>query len=349
MTRRQSITIKEVAELANVSQMTVSRVLNNADSVRAETRERVQDAIKTLNYRPNLMARNLARGQSKLLGLLYQNSSPAYLSEILVSALAACRALGHHLVLEDMPVGEDGRVDAQSIADRLAVIGLDGLIVTPLLARNTDLMDALAKLPLELVLLGTNEAQGDFIKVSFDDFKGAEMLTRHLIDHGHKHIAFVSGQDDCPASAARRKGYEAALADAGLKADEKFAAAGEYTFESGMKAADALLSQADRPTAIFCANDEMAAGAVVAAHRKGLKLPDDLSVVGFDDTDISNTVWPQITTIRQPIGRMAELAVQYLSRSAFPDSLNDGELKGKDHLQITRVDLVERDSVSKRS
>ena len=99
MTRRQSITIKEVAELAAVSQMTVSRVLNNAAAVRPETRERVQNAIRELNYRPNLMARNLARGQSKLLGLLYQNASAAYLSELLVSALQQCRTLGHHLVL----------------------------------------------------------------------------------------------------------------------------------------------------------------------------------------------------------------------------------------------------------
>lgn len=349
MARRQSITIKEVAELAGVSQMTVSRVLNNAEAVRPETRERVQSAIKELNYRPNLMARSLARGQSKLLGLVYQETKEAELNDVLVSALKACRAMGHQLVVEDLTVKGGRSPDTAKLVDRLSVLGIDGLIVTPQLARHSDLMNALSKLPLELVLLGASDAPGSFAQISFDDFGGATQLTNHLIEHGHKRIAFISGGDDCLAGKARREGYEKALKDQGLQPNERFVKPGRYTFESGMKAAEELLSGPDRPTAIFCANDEMAAGAVVAAHRKGLNLPADLSIVGFDDTDISNTVWPQITTIRQPIGRMAELAVQYLSQSAFPRDLKDSKILSDDHLQITRVDLIKRDSVSGRA
>lgn len=347
MTRRQSITIKEVAELAAVSQMTVSRVLNNAAAVRPETRERVQNAIRELNYRPNLMARNLARGQSKLLGLLYQNASAAYLSELLVSALQQCRTLGHHLVLEDAPLDADGRMDPKDVAARISVIGLDGLIVTPLLARNADLIEELSKLPLKLILLGTNDVKGDCAKVSFDDHAGAKRLTQYLIDQGHSKIAYISGQTDCPAGEARYRGYKDALAEKGLSEPSQSVKSGTYTFESGMKAADEIFSGKDGVTAIFCANDEMAAGAIAAAHRKGLKLPGEISITGFDDTEIASIVWPQITTIRQPIGRMAELAIEYLAKGEFPKSVAGARIVDPSDLEISEFDLIERDSVSK--
>lgn len=298
MARSRSITIKEVAELAEVSQMTVSRVLNQSDAVREETRKRVQDAIRQLNYRPNLMARNLARGKSLLLGVLYQNSSSAYLGEMMVTALKTCRQEGHHLVLEDMPQSEDGSIQPQAIADRLALVGLDGLIVTPLLARTSELIDTLAEQIPQMVVLGTNNLNSGITRISFDDFSGAKKLTEALINKGHKRIAFLSGHADCPASIARRDGFEAAMADAGLKMTSDLMIEGEYNLETGMAAGDKLLSQSKRPTAVFCANDDMAAGVQLAAHRKGLKLPDDLSVAGFDDTAIANLVWPQITTVR---------------------------------------------------
>ncbi len=346
MARSRSITIKEVAELAEVSQMTVSRVLNQSDAVREETRKRVQDAIRQLNYRPNLMARNLARGKSLLLGVLYQNSSSAYLGEMMVTALKTCRQEGHHLVLEDMPQSEDGSIQPQAIADRLALVGLDGLIVTPLLARTSELIDTLAEQIPQMVVLGTNNLNSGITRISFDDFSGAKKLTEALINKGHKRIAFLSGHADCPASIARRDGFEAAMADAGLKMTSDLMIEGEYNLETGMAAGDKLLSQSKRPTAVFCANDDMAAGVQLAAHRKGLKLPDDLSVAGFDDTAIANLVWPQITTVRQPIGRMTQIAVETLSKGSFPSDLEGAAMLSMNHLQITDVELIERDSVA---
>ena len=344
--RRRAITIKDVAELAGVSQMTVSRVLNLSASVKPDTRERVQSAIAELNYRPNPMARNLARGQALLLGLLYHNSSSAYLSELLVSALRTSRQLGHHLVVEDMEELENGALDGETAAARLNFLSLDGLIIPPLRAEQASLVDDLVKLNTRIVILGDMDGVPDICRISFDDRGGARSLAKYLIDKGHRRIGFVSGPDTCPAARARKMGFDLALTDHDLPLMPELLRAGDYTLRSGVRAAEQLLDLDEPPTAIFCANDDMAAGVMAVAHRRGVKIPDQLSVTGFDDTSIAPVAFPGLTTIHQPISLMARLAVKALSDIEIRDDDENVRRLSEHHIQVTKIEIVERNTVA---
>lgn len=312
LNKRQPITIKEVAEKAGVSQMTVSRVLNRQQLVKASTRERVEAAIAALNYRPNLMARGLAGGRSKLIGLAYYNPSPSYLSALVVSALKHCRDLGHHLVIEDLSDIEDGQ-DTSLIVKRLSSIQLDGLILAPPLSGNTKLLDLMQGIGIPTVLLGSNDDRFNQSSVVFNDRAAAYTMTSHLIALGHTRIGFIRGPHELPWSRLRQEGYETALVDKGIKIDRKLILEGDFTFRTGMHRGDDLLDLDDRPTAIFASNDDMAAGVIAAAQRRRLRIPAELSVVGFDDTAIAAAIWPRLTTVRQPIAEMAEASVDIIS------------------------------------
>jgi LacI family transcriptional regulator len=149
--------------------------------------------------------------------------------------------------------------------------------------------------------------------VTIDDFKAAQAMTRRLIELGHTRIAFIKGQPTAYASESRFEGFETAMLDAGLNLDPTLVAQGFFTYRSGFDAAERLLSQKARPTAIFASNDDMAAGAVAAAHRLGLDVPAHVTIVGFDDTAMASSVWPELTTVRQPIADMAGMAVRLLN------------------------------------
>ena len=325
--------------------MTVSRVLNYSSAVKPATRERVQSAIDELNYRPNVMARSLARRQSLLIGLLYHNASSAYLSELLVSTLKYSRELGHHLMIEDLPETDDGTFDSDLIISRLQNLGLDGIILPPLLSRNEGLVGVLSELNSRLVVLGQLEGAPQIARVSFDDRGSARAMTRYLIDRGHRRIGFVSGLKDCLAGKARKMGFDLALTDHDIPLNPDLCVEGDYTLRSGVRAAEKLLNMDEPPSAIFCCNDDMAAGVLVAAHRRGMSVPKDISVTGFDDTYISSITWPGFTTIRQPIAQMAELAMTFMSGGEFPEDDDITRLSDK-HVQVNTVEIIERDSVA---
>ena len=344
--KRRAITIKDVADLAGVSQMTVSRVLNLSASVKPDTRERVQAAIAELNYRPNPMARSLARGQSLLLGLLYHNTSSAYLSQLLVSALRTSRQLGHHLVVEDIDELPDGTFDGETTTTRLNVLSLDGLIVPPLQTQQAGLIDHLSKLNTKLVMLGDMDGSPDISRVSFDDRGGARAMTRYLIEKGHKRIAFMSGPASCSASRARKMGFDLALTDHDLPLMPELYIEGDYSLLSGAQLANNLLDLDDPPTAIFCANDDMATGVMATANRRGLVVPDDLSVTGFDDSEISWIAFPGLTTVRQPISLMANLAVKLISNVEIREDDPAVRFLSDKHLQVQTIEIVERSTVA---
>lgn len=312
-TRRGQATLREVADRAGVSQMTVSRVLNTPDLVRHETRARVHEAMDALSYRPNLMARSLAGGSSLFLGLVCDNPSNSYLAELLIGALGACRGAGHHLVIEEVTDAEAG--DPQGVARRLRQGGLDGVVLAAPRSDDPELAEALRRLGVPFVLISPGHAAAGSLSVAIDDEVGARAVTRHLIEAGHRRIGFIQGPSGQTASAARRRGYEAALAEAGVAADGSLVAGGDFTYESGVKAAETLMDLASRPTAMFASNDDMAAGAIAAAGRRGLRVPDDLSVAGFDDTQVARTIFPALTTIHQPIREMAVEAVAMLAEA----------------------------------
>lgn len=340
MSKRQPITIKEVAEEAGVSQMTVSRVLNKQKLVKESTRLRVEAAIASLNYRPNLMARGLAGGKSKLIGLAYYNPSPSYLSALLVSALKECRDLGHHLVIEDLSDIE-GVLDNSVIVKRLSSIRLDGLILAPPLSSNLALLKLMQDMGIPVVALSFRDPQSNHSSVAFDDVAAAFTMTELLIEKGHKRIGFIRGPREHPSSPQRQIGYEKALKAHGIPIDKGLIFEGDFTFKSGMQLADKVLDANAPPTAVFASNDDMAAGLIAGTQRRGVKIPSELSIVGFDDTAIAAAIWPRLTTVKQPIAEMAQTAVDMIS------DITSANWNGQPaHVTIDTIQIVERESLT---
>jgi LacI family transcriptional regulator len=307
---RGNVTIEDVARMAGVSAMTVSRVINDEGNVRDTTRAAVEDAIRRLNFSPNSAARSLAAGQSIHIGLLYANPSAAYLSQFLIGALEGARRASCHLVIE---VCESEGADEQAAATRrFLTTEVEGVVLPPPLSESQPILAELAAAGIPAVTVAMGRPREDALNVRIDDFAAAQEMTSHLIGLGHRRIGMIKGHPTHIASFERMRGFRAALEAHGLDPDAAPAEQGYFTFRSGIVAAERLLAREDRPTAIFAANDDMAAAAIGVAHRHGLVVPDDLSIVGFDDTAPATTVWPELTTVRQPISAMAEAAVELL-------------------------------------
>lgn len=295
--------------------MTVSRVINGFASVQADTREKVQAAIATLGYVPNVAARALAGAKQCRVAMLYSNPSSAYLSEFLVGSLDGAAEHDAQLIIEHW----DGNEPVDALARRLQSHHIDAVLLPPPLCEHQALLDALDSQSLPVAQVATGVPTGPHSTVTIDDADAAKAMTCHLLALGHRRIGFISGNQEQSVSALRRQGYEQALAEAGMPADPQLIVAGSYTYRSGLHAAEALLGLPERPTAIFASNDDMAAAAVAVAHRRRLDVPGDLSICGFDDTAIATTIWPELTTIRQPIARMAKAAMDMLNRAAHGD------------------------------
>lgn len=302
-------TIADVAELAGVSAMTVSRVINAESNVREETRETVNAAIASLNYAPNRAARNLAGAGQVRMGLLFSNPSAAYLSEFLLGGLDQSSRSDIQLIVQKCEIDDHER----DVAERLIAGGVDGIILPPPLCDSRSVLDLLIERNVPTVVVATGSPPPEVAAVSIDDRAAACEMTRHLLTLGHNRIGFIEGNPNLTASAERLEGYKDALAEAGIAFDEALVASGLFTYRSGLDAADELLEQDDAPTAIFASNDDMAAATVAVAHRRGLDVPGDLTVCGFDDTAIATTIWPELTTIHQPIADMSRAAVEMLA------------------------------------
>lgn len=301
-------TIADVARMAGVSPMTVSRVINADANVRETTRAAVHAAIGALNYAPSRAARSLAGAVQLRIGMLYSNPSAAYLSEFLVGGLDQAGRSDLQLVVEKC-ASEDPELGAVM---RLVQSGVDGIILPPPLCDSAPVYDALLAAGIPVVVVATGRAPDQMGSVRIDDFGAARAITAHLIGLGHTRIGFIAGHPNLSASLERAEGYRAALAAAGIAFDPQLVAPGLFTYRSGLDAAEQLLDRTEAPSAIFASNDDMAAAAVAVAHRRGLDVPGDLTVCGFDDSAIATTIWPELTTIHQPIADMARAAVELL-------------------------------------
>ena len=304
-----AVTIHEVARHANVSPMTVSRVINCESNVRDSTRATVMEAVRALNYRPNPAARLLAGARDTRIALIYSNPSASYLSEMLVGALDGSHRTAAQLVLDRW---DNLKPAAEKAAAQRLAEGIAGVILPPPLCESKAIAAAFAAEGVPVVALATGKAREDVSCVRIDDFHAAREMTAHLIAYGHSRIAFIVGQATQTASAQRLSGFRAAMQEARHEVDEALVVQGAFSYKSGLEAGEKLLCRKRLPTAIFASNDDMAAAVISVAHRRGLDVPRDLSVVGFDDTPIATTVWPEITTIRQPIAAMAEAAINLL-------------------------------------
>src|SRR3954467_7261646 len=307
---RGAMTIEDVARAAGVSAMTVSRVINGGQNVRETTRQAVLEAVKKLNYSPNTAARSLAAGEATHIGMLYANPSAAYLSQFLIGALHAARRAGCHLVIESCE-SEDADEQAE-VTRRFATSDVEGVVLPPPLSESQPIIAELAAIGIPVVTVAMGTPHEDSLNVRIDDFAAAAEMTRYLLSLGHRNIGFIKGHPNHIASHDRARGFFAALEEAGVDSSKAPVEQGYFTYRSGLAASERLLGRPNPPSAIFASNDDMAAAAVSVAHRRGLSVPGDLSVVGFDDPSLATTVWPELTTVKQPISAMAEAALELL-------------------------------------
>lgn len=297
-------TIYDVARAAGVSGMTVSRVINGNTRVDAGMRERVEAAIVALKYEVNLAARSARTGTLRI-GLLFSNPSAAFMSDFLVGAMDQCSQCGVQLILENC-------TDLHSQHDAIGALidnGVDGILVPPPLCDLAATLAQLDTIGMPIVAVASARPAANISAVRIDDYAGALTMMRHLFSIGHSDIAFIMGDPKHTPAQLRCQAYLDAMAEAGMSVLPERVAEGMFTYRAGLAAANRLLSQPTRPTAVFACNDDMAAAVIAVAHGMRLRVPQDLAVCGFDDTPIASAVWPELTTIRQPIGDMARAAV----------------------------------------
>ncbi len=304
------VTIKDVSRVAGVSIKTVSRVLNKERYVRADTRERVEAAVKTLKFSPSLAARALAGRRSFQIALIYDNHSPFYIHQIQEGVWAQCKEQGVRMLAQPADVASPTL--AAEIGGLIDETHVDGVILS---SPVTDAPAVLVELerrgiPFVRISPGTNHALTS--SVFMDDVQAADDMTTHLVNEGHKRIGFIVGHPNHMASDQRLFGYRRALDRAGVSFEPSLVQPGLFDFASGAAAAEALLSLSEPPSAIFASNDDMAAGVLAVAHRRDIAVPEALSVAGFDDTELASAVWPPLTTIRQPTRDLAYAAAELL-------------------------------------
>ncbi len=324
-------TIYDVAAQAGVSIKTVSRVMNAEPNVRIETRERVQAAAAALDYHPSLSARSLAGSKSFIIAVIVDakltidhwrsERGSDYLARVQFGATLPCREAGYHLLIELIDHGK--AMVRRELDTLLAALKPDGVILTPPSADDDVVLDRLRRAGTPYVRLGPGRRDGGGMSLRLNDRAAARAMTQYLISLGHRRIGFIEGDRRYASSRARRDGFLAAMAAEGLEA--KWIHAGDFTYQSGYDGGQAILKRASRPSAIFASNDDMALGCIAAAADLGLQTPGDVSVAGFDDSSGSRFSRPQLTTLRQPIVEMAELAARaLLSGSVRPDCNEDG-------------------------
>ncbi|MDH3589450.1 MAG: LacI family DNA-binding transcriptional regulator [Gammaproteobacteria bacterium] len=328
-------TIADVARLAGVSIKTVSRVANNEPNVRDGTRKKVLEVIADLNYLPNPSARSLASRRSFLIGLLYDNPSASYLVNIQDGALKTSRATGYDLIIHPC-VYKDPNLTTE-LQMMIAQSKVDGLVLTPPLSDMDSVVNLLDELGMPFVRVAPADRSDTGRAIYTNDSETCAEMTAYLHSLGHEDIAFIIGHPDHGAVAQRFDGYQAGMKKCGLTVRKDFIAQGYNSFESGVDCAKQLLSLKRPPTAIFASNDDMAAGVIKEAHDRGLAIPGDLSVAGFDDIPLASYLWPALTTVRQPIQQMAASAAELLLTKL--GARDDGEIES-----VVKSELVIRES-----
>jgi len=289
---------------------TVSRVINREPSVSEHTRKRVNEVIATLGWQPNLSARSLAGGRSYLIGMIYDNPSASYISELQRGALQVCSGHGRHLLvfqIDSRAPDAAARVDEAVRSSRL-----DGVILSPPVSDREEILDVLDALGVPCVRIAPDVRPERSANVRIDDRAAATEMTQMLLNTGHRRIGFIRVSAEHAAASHRYEGYIEAMSAAGVEVDPAWVDSGDNTVASGMQGATRLLALDPRPTAIFAGNDDMAVGALMAAYANGIQVPTGLSVVGFDDTPLAESVHPQLTTVHQPVAHMAMLAARWL-------------------------------------
>jgi LacI family transcriptional regulator len=299
-------TINDVARLSGVSKKTVSRVINRSPLLNEATRRRVLDVIRDIGYVPNPQARALALGTNFLIGLIHDNPNAQMVLNVQQGILEALQGSDFAMVVRPVDRGSAALIeDVRHFLERQRPYGV---VILPPLSENDGLARLCNEVGCRYVRMGSAELDDPDHMVASNDREAVSAAIAYLIGEGHRMIGLIAGPHGFRSASERRQGFEDALAAAGIRLPRSLIAQGNYTFESGIAAAEKLLDLSPRPTAIFAGNDEMAAGVVHAARERGIQVPDELSVIGFDDTPIAAHIWPPLTTVRWPIVSMARSA-----------------------------------------
>ncbi len=303
-------TIKDVSRVAGVSIKTVSRVLNKERYVAEATREKVTAAMASLGFHPSAAARTLGGHRSYQIALICDNPSPYYVYEMQFGVRQRCVEEGVRMIAQPYDSATDSLID--EIASLVAQTRPDGLILTPPVCDHPGVLDMLVREKLRFVRISPSTRPGLTAAVSIDNQTAACAATRHLAELGHARIGFIAGHPAYATSGQRLAGYLRGLQEAGLSTDLSLVRQGYYDFASGGEMAASLLDMADPPTAIFAGSDDMAAGALALAHRRGLRVPADVAIAGFDNSALAEVVWPPLTTVDQPTRMLGYVATELL-------------------------------------
>lgn len=333
--QKNSPTINDVARLANVSKKTVSRVINKSPLLSEKTRIHVQNIIHEIGYVPNLQARALALRHNFIIAAIHDNPNAQFLVTVQKGILEAIKGSEFGLMVQ--PVNRNSPSIIEEISDFLERQRPYGVILLPPISENDAIAEMCEAFGTRYVRMTSVALDHPSRMVISNDKAAVNDAVRYLIACGHKKIALIEGPKGFASANERRAGYMQAMQEAGLPVEPWMVKPGSYTFESGVAGGLALLDGAQRPTAVFVSNDEMAIGVMIAARQRGIEIPRGLSIVGFDDTPLSSHVWPALTTVRWPIIDMAMTAAQKLI-SAQDDNAPPDEVLGST--------LIKRDSVA---
>ena len=302
-------TLSDVAALADVSHQTVSRVLNNHPRVRPETRQRVLEAIAKLGYRRNSAARALVTRRSGMIGVVTSGSALFGPTSTLIAVEIAARDAG--LFVSVATVAEWQADTVSTVLEHFASRGVDGVVV---IAAHDDAVEAVRDFnePVPIVMVGPKDLPSPLLSVAVDQYAGARMAVRHLLDLGHRDVLHLAGPTDWLDARARIRGWRAELVAAGVPATSMIG--GDWSADRGYDVGKKLVA-GDLPTAVFAANDQLALGLLRAFAEADVRVPDDVSVVGFDDVDGSANFYPPLTTIRQEFGPLGQCCMEQLLAS----------------------------------
>ena len=332
------VTMRDVAREAGVSVNTVSRALAGKPDVSPETRARVLKVAERLGYRPNRLARGLRSNKTFTIGVIVTDIANPFFAELVKGVEEAARQNGYSIILED--TSEDPEKEARAIQVMLSE-RVDGLLLTPVQSKKEG-VEKVLKSKVPLVLMGRYFSDLETPYVVSDDVRGAILATEHLIDLGHRNIAHVAGPLHISSAQDRLSGYKQALREHGIPAREEVILTGAVTLRDGYEAGKELLKLKTLPTAVFAYSDLVAIGLMQALMEEGVKIPEDISLVGYDDIEFSAYTKVPLTTVRIPKRALGQKAVRMLLVS-----LRDGGLPDKCGKKL-QVELIIRSSTARR-
>jgi len=335
----KNITVYDIAREANVSVATVSRVLNGTAPVKASTRERIQEIIDKYQFQPNALARSLISKETGMIGMILPDITNPFFPEVFKGAETEARSRGYTFFLCDTEGDYKRESEYLSILKEKRVDGIIFLGGRINLARcSSELADEVHELAkqIPIVLVNGNLPHGKLHRVLTDEGSGTALATQHLIDLGHKDIAFLGGFDHMSTTTTKVRAFVKKMQEHGLKVRKEWIVHGGFSVESGKELMNKLITMKERPTAVLCVNDFTAVGAVKEAIESGYRIPDDISIVGYDDTQLSTALIPELTTVAQRTYELGKQAVVKLSQ------LMNGEKPSK--VTLLHPELVIRQS-----